>query len=59
VTLRDSAREASRLFESENITDIYLLALARSRDGQLVTFDQGISLAASEARPEHLCVLTK
>ncbi|MFC5379355.1 TA system VapC family ribonuclease toxin [Aquipuribacter nitratireducens] len=34
------------LLGSRQITDAYLLALATRRGGRLVTFDQGISLAA-------------
>lgn len=41
------------------ITDVYLLALALTNRGRLVTFDQSIPLAAVDgARQEHLDILT-
>ncbi len=40
------------------ITDIYLLALAVKHDGRLVTFDRGLPLnAVRGAEPKHLVVL--
>lgn len=42
----------------KQLTDVYLLALAVERGGRLVTFDQGISLAAViGAHKKHLVVL--
>jgi hypothetical protein len=41
-----------------SLTDIYLLGLAASRDGRLVTFDRNIPLSiVPTARPAHLCVI--
>jgi predicted nucleic acid-binding protein len=43
---------------TRQITDVYLLALAASRNGRLVTFDRSISLqAVSGATRKHLYVL--
>ncbi len=38
--------ELARVLGSRQITDVYLLAVATHHEGCLVTFDQGISLAA-------------
>lgn len=47
-----------RIHGSKQLTDLYLLALARKHTGRLVTFDQGISLSAVKgAKPEYLCVV--
>ncbi|HEX5234934.1 MAG TPA: TA system VapC family ribonuclease toxin [Silvibacterium sp.] len=41
ITLLDAARiDRNRLLDSVQVTDSYLLALARAHGGQLVTFDQ-------------------
>ena len=41
ITLFDSRRiDAKRLLDSGQVTDAYLLALARARGGQLATFDR-------------------
>jgi uncharacterized protein len=41
-----------------SLTDIYLLGLAASRGGRLVTFDRNIPLnIVPSARPAHLCVI--
>ena len=45
ITLRDDARvDFSRVQGHNQITDLYLLALAVHHGGRLVTFDQAISL---------------
>lgn len=47
LTLRDSTRfDQSRILGPRQITDLYLLALATGRGGRLVTFDEGVNLAA-------------
>lgn len=47
VSLRDERRiDFSRVHGHNQITDLYLLALAVEHGGCLVTFDQGISLSA-------------
>lgn len=38
--------DATKLFSSAQITDTYLLALAKSRGGQLASFDRKLSVAA-------------
>jgi toxin-antitoxin system PIN domain toxin len=41
ITLRDAERVArSRLLDSSQVTDSYLLALAKAHGGKLATFDQ-------------------
>jgi toxin-antitoxin system PIN domain toxin len=41
ITLLDAGRvDASRLLDSAQVTDSYLLALAKAHGGQLATFDQ-------------------
>jgi toxin-antitoxin system PIN domain toxin len=59
VSLLDSGRiDESRVHGASQLTDLYLLALAVSRGGRLVTFDQRItSTAVLGARPEHLVVI--
>ena len=45
ISLLDEARcRPSKIASSSQLTDIYLLALAVSRKGKLVTFDRGISI---------------
>ncbi|MBM3340901.1 MAG: PIN domain-containing protein [Betaproteobacteria bacterium] len=59
VTLRDDAAvDFNRVHGHNQITDLYLLALAVKHEGTLVTFDQGIPLAAvRNATPQHLFML--
>lgn len=59
VTLRDDAAvDFQRVHGHNQITDLYLLALAVKHDGALLTFDQGIPLAAvRNATSDHLVVL--
>jgi hypothetical protein len=48
----------SRILGPNQITDLYLLALAVKRDGRLVTFDRGIPLSAVRgAEARHLVVI--
>lgn len=48
----------NRLQGHQQVTDVYLLALAVAHGGRLVTFDQGIRLEAVQgSRPEHLVTL--
>ncbi len=48
----------TRVHSARQITDTYLLALARKHDGRLVTFDSGIALAAVKgATKKHLVTL--
>jgi uncharacterized protein len=50
--------DASRVHNSKQVTDAYLLALAVANGGSFVTFDQSIALAAVRgARQQHLVIL--
>jgi toxin-antitoxin system PIN domain toxin len=45
ISLLDEARcRASKIANANQLTDVYLLALAVSKEGKLVTFDHGVSL---------------
>lgn len=59
ISLLDDAQfDADRLLGPRNLTDHYLLALAASRGGRLVSFDRGIAMgAARKAQPEHLVLI--
>jgi len=50
--------DTARLLGPNQITDVYLLALAVKNDGRLVTFDRSIPLRAVRgAEPRHLVML--
>jgi len=50
--------DRTRIHGHRQLTDVYLLALAVSRGGRLVTFDDGISrIAVRKATSQHLLVL--
>jgi toxin-antitoxin system PIN domain toxin len=59
VSVLDSARfDTTRIHGPRQLTDLWLLALAVSRGGRLVTFDRSIALGAVlGASPAHLVVL--
>jgi toxin-antitoxin system PIN domain toxin len=59
ISIRDDEYFAiERIHGTKQLTDIYLLALAKRHGGRLVTFDQGIPLSAViGARAEHLTVV--
>lgn len=59
LSLRDAAAvDFNRVHGHNQITDLYLLALAVKHQGTLVSFDQSIPLAAvRDATPEHLLML--
>jgi uncharacterized protein len=59
ISLRDDHRVAfSRVQGHNQITDLYLLALAVSRGGRLATFDHGVALSSVRgALPHHLLLL--
>ncbi|MFZ1837685.1 MAG: PIN domain-containing protein [Dokdonella sp.] len=59
ISLRDDrVADFARVHGHNQITDLYLLALAVEHAGALVTFDQGISLdAVRGAKPKHLRIL--
>ncbi len=59
LSLRDAEHFlADRIHGSRQVTDIYLLGLATSHQGQLVTFDESIPLSAvSEAKSRNLLVI--
>jgi hypothetical protein len=49
---------AERIHRSRQLTDLYLLALARKHAGKLATFDQAIPISAvCVAKVESLCVI--
>lgn len=59
VSILDASKvHTSRIHGPRQLTDVYLLALAVSRHGRLVTFDRAFSLDAVEgARNKHLLVI--
>jgi uncharacterized protein len=59
ISLYDGARfDSSRILGPNQITDVYLLALAVKNGGRLVTFDRSVPLAAVRgAEPRHLVVI--
>lgn len=59
ISLRDAGRvDMERVRGHNQITDLYLLALAVSRDGCLATFDQAVALSAvAGAERRHLWVI--
>jgi len=59
VSLRDDAHvDFSRVHGHQQVTDVYLLALAVKHKGCLVTFDRAVALSAAiGAQPKHLKVL--
>lgn len=58
LSLTETARIPA-LPASQNLTDCYLLALAASKGGRLVTFDRGIDPTCVEGGREALLVLGK
>jgi uncharacterized protein len=53
--LEDSVFIAERIHGSQQITDLYLLALAVRHKGRLATFDKSITMTAvSAAKPANL-----
>jgi toxin-antitoxin system PIN domain toxin len=51
--------DPSRLHSPRQVTDSYLLALAKANDGRFVTFDPSVSLASvAGATEDHLTVLS-
>jgi toxin-antitoxin system PIN domain toxin len=59
VSLRNKAIFATdRIHSSRHLTDLYLLGLAVSRQGRLVTFDTKIPISAvNNAEERNLCVI--
>ena len=59
VSLRDEGLFAPAAVRGHGqLTDIYLLALARKMGGRLATFDRTISLSAVKgAKPDHLAII--
>jgi toxin-antitoxin system PIN domain toxin len=59
ISLRDDLHvDFSRVQGHNQITDLYLLALAVHRGGRLASFDQAIALSAvRQAAPRHLLLL--
>ncbi|KAA0998525.1 PIN domain-containing protein [Paraburkholderia panacisoli] len=50
--------DATRLLATDQVTDTYLLALARAHDGTLATFDRRLVVDAVPAGAQHLELLT-
>ncbi len=59
ASIRDSGLFVQdRILGSRQITDVYLLGLAKTHGGRIVTFDEGIAISTvSETAPEHLEVI--
>ncbi|RQU83916.1 TA system VapC family ribonuclease toxin [Burkholderia cenocepacia] len=58
VSLMDTQHvDASRLLASDQVTDTYLLALARAHDGKLATFDRRLVVDAVPDGARHLELL--
>ncbi len=59
ISLLDAAIvDSARLHGPRQVTDAYLLALARAYDGRFITFDRSLSLSAVRgASEDHLTVL--
>lgn len=59
VSLREAGLfQTDRILGTRQVTDVYLLGLAVSHGGRLVTFDQGITITAvSSANAGHLAVI--
>jgi toxin-antitoxin system PIN domain toxin len=59
ISIRDGDRiDRSILLGPRQLTDVYLLALAVTNGGRLVTFDENIPAnAVRGAGPDHLCVV--
>lgn len=59
ISLRDTAAfDHSLIRGPRQVTDVYLLGLARKMHGRLVTFDATIPVkAVAGATPDHLCVI--
>jgi hypothetical protein len=56
--LDESIADTRRIHGPRQLTDVYLLALAHSHGGRLVTFDKGIPLeAVTGAQKRHLVVI--
>ena len=58
LSVLDPILDTSRIQGSRQVTDFYLLALAISKGGRLVTLDRRLPMAAVRgARAEHLVVI--
>jgi len=58
LSLLDGGVDWRHVLGSRQVTDVYLLALAVSRGGRLVTFDRAIPMqAVPGAKPRHLVVI--
>ncbi len=56
--LDDAVIDTAKVLGSRQLTDVYLLALAASRGGRLVTFDESVHTAAApQASGQHLLVI--
>jgi toxin-antitoxin system PIN domain toxin len=58
LSLTDAAQvDASQVLTSAQVTDTYLLALARANDGKLATFDRRLSIKAVKGGKEILHII--
>ena len=58
ISLVDSLHvDVSKLATSAQVTDTYLLALAKTHGGRLATFDRRLSVAAVKEGKSSLCVI--
>lgn len=56
--LDESAVDTTRIHGPRQLTDVYLLSLAVSRGGRLVTFDRSLPISAAlKAQKKHLLVI--
>ncbi len=57
ISLLDARIDTSRLLNSAQVTDTYLLALAQAHGGQLATFDRRLVVDAVRGGAQALCVV--
>jgi toxin-antitoxin system PIN domain toxin len=57
ISLMDPGIDVQRLLQSGQVTDSYLLALARAHGGRLATFDRKLVVDAVKGGAQALCLL--
>lgn len=58
ISIRDLRSTKGHILAHKQITDVYLLALARNRNGRLATFDRSVPLAAVDgATHRHIDII--
>jgi predicted nucleic acid-binding protein len=58
ISLVDSETDSAKMLTSAQVTDTYLLALAKAHGGQLATFDRKLSIAAVKGGKSVLHLIT-